>query len=772
MAAGTVGYTDTRGNKDYLSMIASQIKNRVTEASDMANEERQFAEDRAEAGGTSLDEAGIGKGFFFGKALGSKFGGDAIAKTRGRFAKTPSAGIDPRGTAASRFRGGFDYNVTNVDLGGDGSSQNGMLANAVVTGFRGVEDATMQVSQALVKIDETLSGLERTQVNMARAIMFQGYMMAMLQREQQRASGRDSLRREERSIEGGGTRRIGGASFGGPSGGRGMVNVTGGGGMGGIPNVGGGGRNAALSRLDTLQTTAKIGANTKGLQQAAKLGSNARSALSLSKLSNNAGKLLNVPKTMMRSAISNATKFKNPLLGLKALKDSISAQSAAGLLGFGSKRVQFGNFFRRNAGSFDSLYDPAMDGIRRAKGGDLLDDLLGAPPTSAFQKATAKGVQRSSRRVLFSNNPYIATGKNTELLGQSVSLDANKQVFGEGAGLVKSKGTGSRFLKSQTAVKNSVGAMANPARVAGNAKRQIVKQFQKQLTIPGIKTTTNAAVENFGTAARIADLSDAGVKTADIATDQIVKKGMKKGLTKGSALARMMVKKFGAAGTKSILKQIPIVAGAAGVIFGIQRAMEGDFLGAALEIGSGLMGATGVGGGLSLGIDGFLLGRDLGMVPMAKGGLVSGPTNALVGEAGPELVTPLNDETFIKFGEGILDANKRNYSEFSKQNSSWLSNLGSGGEGDNSLFKIDFGGNDKVDLDGISSNVREIAPAINQLSKDLNNNAGSSSIVNNVVNNYGSGGKPGEGGGGEDNGGDFSSSGLDAFRLQYIGSLS
>ena len=25
MAAGTVGYTDTRGNKDYTSMIANQI---------------------------------------------------------------------------------------------------------------------------------------------------------------------------------------------------------------------------------------------------------------------------------------------------------------------------------------------------------------------------------------------------------------------------------------------------------------------------------------------------------------------------------------------------------------------------------------------------------------------------------------------------------------------------------------------------------------------------------------------------------------------------
>ena len=53
MAAGTVGYTDTRGNKDYLSMIASHINNRVTEASDMASSERQFAEEKAEEGGTS-----------------------------------------------------------------------------------------------------------------------------------------------------------------------------------------------------------------------------------------------------------------------------------------------------------------------------------------------------------------------------------------------------------------------------------------------------------------------------------------------------------------------------------------------------------------------------------------------------------------------------------------------------------------------------------------------------------------------------------------------
>ena len=78
MAAGTVGYTDTRGNKDYTSMIAKSIGNRLKQASNMASEERAYAAGQAEAGGTSLEEAGIGKGYFFGRALGSRFGGDRI----------------------------------------------------------------------------------------------------------------------------------------------------------------------------------------------------------------------------------------------------------------------------------------------------------------------------------------------------------------------------------------------------------------------------------------------------------------------------------------------------------------------------------------------------------------------------------------------------------------------------------------------------------------------------------------------------------------------
>ena len=114
MAAGTVGYSDTRGgDRDYLGGIARSIGNRIKQASNMAREERAFAAKRAEEQGTSLEEAGIGKGYFFKRALGSRFGGDRIARTRGRFESDPPAGRDPTKNYKQRFRGGFDYKVTN-----------------------------------------------------------------------------------------------------------------------------------------------------------------------------------------------------------------------------------------------------------------------------------------------------------------------------------------------------------------------------------------------------------------------------------------------------------------------------------------------------------------------------------------------------------------------------------------------------------------------------------------------------------------------------------
>ena len=123
MAASTVAYTDTTGNKDYLGIIASQIGRRLKQASNMAAEERAYASKQAEMNNTSLEEAGIGRGHFFKRALGSRFGGDKIARTKGRLGAT-GPGTDPTTNYKQRFRGGFDYgyseqiNQVSRDVGG------------------------------------------------------------------------------------------------------------------------------------------------------------------------------------------------------------------------------------------------------------------------------------------------------------------------------------------------------------------------------------------------------------------------------------------------------------------------------------------------------------------------------------------------------------------------------------------------------------------------------------------------------------------------------
>jgi len=113
MAHGYLTPTDIRGQGTLLGDIAGAIGSRIKKSSDMARKERAFASKKAEEGGTSLEERGIGRGYFFKRALGSSFGGDRIARTRGRFETDPGPGRDPTGTQASRFRGGFDYGVTN-----------------------------------------------------------------------------------------------------------------------------------------------------------------------------------------------------------------------------------------------------------------------------------------------------------------------------------------------------------------------------------------------------------------------------------------------------------------------------------------------------------------------------------------------------------------------------------------------------------------------------------------------------------------------------------
>ena len=253
--------------------------------------------------------------------------------------------------------------------------------------------------------------------------------------------------------------------------------------------------------------------------------------------------------------------------------------------------------------------------------------------------------------------------------------------------------------------------------------------------------------------------ADKSVKTASTFTHKMLKAPAIKSAQK--TVAKTGAKTAAKAGAKSIMKKIPVIAGLAGIAFGIQRAMEGDLLGAGLEVASGIMGATGVGGGLGLAIDGFLLGRDLGM--MNKGGKVHQGIGGMIPGGG---VNEDSIPTLLTTGEFIM--NRRAVDEIGSDTLSFMNN-NPGNFGYSSLLG---GTGSDLDLEGISTNVEEIAPAINALSQQIVSvvGGGGSSIINNVVNNYGSGGKPGEGGG-ESNGGDFSDSGLDSFRMHYLGSL-
>lgn len=159
--------------------------------------------------------------------------------------------------------------------------------------------------------------------------------------------------------------------------------------------------------------------------------------------------------------------------------------------------------------------------------------------------------------------------------------------------------------------------------------------------------------------------------------EKVAVKGIEKGLTKGAA-------KLGA----KALGKIPGVGLLTGAAFGIDRLLKGDLLGAAGELTSGIASTVpGIGTGVSLGIDAALAARDMATpeTALAQGGIVTQPTTALIGDnprnpfaktGQTEGVFPLEGKegkaTFTNLGEGILDAQKDNETDYKKLQSKGL----------------------------------------------------------------------------------------------------
>ena len=91
--------------------------------------------------------------------------------------------------------------------------------------------------------------------------------------------------------------------------------------------------------------------------------------------------------------------------------------------------------------------------------------------------------------------------------------------------------------------------------------------------------------------------------------DNAAKIAGKEGL---EATGKLVAKEGAEAAGKGIFKKIPGLSIGAGLLFGGARAYQGDYLGAAGELASGIAGTfAGPGTAISLGIDAWLLGRDI-----------------------------------------------------------------------------------------------------------------------------------------------------------------
>ena len=122
----------------------------------MARRERAYAKRQAENSTDNADFSGPPRGFFFTRALGSSFGGDRIARTRGRFETDPPAGRDPTGNQASRFRGGFDYTDNSGGIA-EGLADSGISASNILGGGGGVASKLLEAGPSAIN-PEVLGG--------------------------------------------------------------------------------------------------------------------------------------------------------------------------------------------------------------------------------------------------------------------------------------------------------------------------------------------------------------------------------------------------------------------------------------------------------------------------------------------------------------------------------------------------------------------------------------------------------------------------------------
>lgn len=215
---------------------------------------------------------------------------------------------------------------------------------------------------------------------------------------------------------------------------------------------------------------------------------------------------------------------------------------------------------------------------------------------SAVFERTKYALNESKKSFSDLSNFVQDTGRDLSKLPKIDAKDFNnfKQNTGGGGGGAGLLGLAGNALQFPGATKKAGQALKKGVKGGKSFVKKLFSRGGKK----GAKTGTKKAA------------SVAGRKIAGEAVEQGSKKAAKKVIQKGAQKAGAMAAKKGAG--KFLAKKVPILGLVLGTGFAIEKAMKGDLLGAAMEMGSGVASTIpGAGTAVSAALDTATIARDI-----------------------------------------------------------------------------------------------------------------------------------------------------------------
>lgn len=218
-----------------------------------------------------------------------------------------------------------------------------------------------------------------------------------------------------------------------------------------------------------------------------------------------------------------------------------------------------------------------------------------------------------------------------------------------------------------------------PNRAQVKSQNVLGEKKSKSKPRSGATTSSMSSMDRGNTFSRAEEKASVGnLMKGGKSRSMLAKSGSQIGKTKGAlkGVTSSISKAGSKAAGKSLLKKIPFVGALVGLASGVGRLLQGDILGAGMEVASGFTSLVPGGQAVGIGIDAALAARDTvrardaaakeeeearkGEKKFAKGGIITQPTKLTapdfigeMGEKGPEAIVPITNQGQVKADSNV-----------------------------------------------------------------------------------------------------------------------